>query len=124
MKIVVDHAHGTKSAAGEALGEFNTEFPVGADGDGMVMGHAGSINSRFIAELLHQIVAPRHRTTECAANTNMVFSGSRLTEARVKSHHFEHLDRLEFEFCRGPFNCLLGEEAEVMLQMMKHWKNR
>ena len=103
VEIIIDHAHWGRPAGGEALGEFNGKVSAWRNGDRVVVRIAlRAVDAGELTQAVHQFVGPTHGAGQGAANADVEFSRSGLTETRIKRDHFEYLNRFKIEFVRDP----------------------
>lgn len=119
MKLVLDHADRTRSAARQAFGELDAELPIRRHRDRVVMIDGRPVNPGRLAQPVHQLVGARHGTGQGPAHPDVVFPGRLPAESWIKGRHFQHLDGLQPQLVRHPHHGLVREVAKVTLQRMQ-----
>ena len=76
------------------------------------------------ADCIHQLVAARHRAGEGAADADVSLPRRGLPEHRVEGDQLQHMDGLDAELGRNPFDRLLRDKAEMLLNEMEQRQSR
>ena len=102
MEIFVAHHHRRAAATGETLDELDGEFSV--------LRRLQAVRVRIKAELrakvFVQFVRTTERTTQRAADLDLMFARRRLTEHRIERHELVNVDGLQAEFLGDPLGGL------------------
>jgi hypothetical protein len=78
-----------------------------------------TFNAGRRTQILHQLIATRHRATERATNPNVRFSRGFLAKHWIKSDQLKDIDRLEPEPSRDPDYSVIADKTEVLLPQVK-----
>jgi hypothetical protein len=90
----------------------------------MMMWIGGSaIDPELLAEITHQLRTATERTGKRAADTDMIFPGSILTETGIERYHLENLDRLQLQLRSNPIDGFRRNKTEPVLDNMELRKN-
>ena len=123
VEIIVHEANRSGSARSETFGELHRVISAGRNRDRVLVRVGGvAVDSGELAKFVHELVGTAHGAGKSAADADVKFARSFLTEARVEGDNFDDLDRFDVEFVGDPVDGLRADVAEAMLYFVKKGK--
>ena len=130
FKVVVHHRHRRAAAARETLHELHAEFSIRRNRHRIPVPAVlfvlplFQINPRRLRDCGFQLIAPRHRARERAADADVPFPGRLPAKHRIERHQFQHVDRRKLQLRRDPRDAFIRNVPEMFLPKMQQRQRR